>query len=120
MRLNNFHLPRWFGQLPLVELSIHYPRERGVEAEDRAWERDPNILPKTLEVLRFSADTFSAPSSASSAVRSTLGVCGGLGTGHRTGAGSAWPPANAAPGACTKPAAHAHTQNKPSTAPGWR
>ena len=57
MRLNNFHFPRWFGQLPLVELSIHYPREQGVEAEDRAWERDPNILPKTLEVLRFSADT---------------------------------------------------------------
>ena len=51
MRL--YQLPRWFGRLPLVELYIAYPSDpyRPVE---RAWERDPNILPKTLEVLGFS------------------------------------------------------------------
>ena len=63
-------LPQWFGALPLVELYIDYgmfsgpvfPTPDGVGGRTissvhnsnpmRAWETDPFILPRTLEVLR--------------------------------------------------------------------
>ena len=51
-----YHLPRWFAGLRLVELWVSYPIDP-YRPTERAWERDPNILPRTLEVLIFSADT---------------------------------------------------------------
>ena len=54
-------LPRVLGTVPLVELCIHYADEDVCESLHythpcRAWESDPGVLPRSIEVLNFGAD----------------------------------------------------------------
>ena len=53
-RMRVVELPPWFRTLQLVELSIDYPEDLADDLEARAWERDENALPRTLEVMRWS------------------------------------------------------------------